>query len=92
MEENNKIFFIEIVEEMKKLYIDYLMSVIVGCVFFDVRDGLKLVYRRILYLMSELNLILDKLYRKLVCIVGDVLGKYYFYGDIVVYYVMVRMV
>lgn len=64
MEENNRILPIEIAEEMKKSYIDYSMSVIVGRALPDVRDGLKPVHRRILYSMSELNLTPDKPYSK----------------------------
>lgn len=91
MEENNRILPIEIAEEMKKSYIDYSMSVIVGRALPDVRDGLKPVHRRILYSMSELNLTPDKPYRKSARIVGDVLGKYHPHGDTAVYYAMVRM-
>lgn len=91
MEGNNRILPIEIAEEMKKSYIDYSMSVIVGRALPDVRDGLKPVHRRILYSMSELNLTPDKPYRKSARIVGDVLGKYHPHGDIAVYLAMVRM-
>ena len=77
MEQNNKILPIEIASEMKKSYIDYAMSVIVGRALPDVRDGLKPVHRRILYSMNELNLTPDKPYRKSARIVGDVLGKYH---------------
>ena len=80
MEQNNKILPIEIASEMKKSYIDYAMSVIVGRALPDVRDGLKPVHRRILYSMNELNLTPDKPYRKSACIVGDVLGKYHPHG------------
>ena len=80
MEQNNKILPIEIASEMKKSYIDYAMSVIVGRALPDVRDGLKPVHRRILYSMSELNLTPDKPYRKSARIVGDVLGKYHPHG------------
>lgn len=81
MEENNsKILPIEIASEMKKSYIDYAMSVIVGRALPDVRDGLKPVHRRILYSMNELNLTPDKPYRKSARIVGDVLGKYHPHG------------
>ena len=80
MEQNNKILPIEIASEMKKSYIDYAMSVIVGRALPDVRDGLKPVHRRILYSMNELNLTPDKLYRKSARIVGDVLGKYHPHG------------
>ena len=72
MEQNNKILPIEIASEMKKSYIDYAMSVIVGRALPDVRDGLKPVHRRILYSMNELNLTPDKPYRKSARIVGDV--------------------
>ena len=80
MEQNNKILPIEIASEMKKSYIDYAMSVIVGRALPDVRDGLKPVQRRILYSMNELNLTPDKPYRKSARIVGDVLGKYHPHG------------
>ncbi|WP_455537679.1 DNA gyrase subunit A [Terrisporobacter sp.] len=91
MEQNSKILPIEIASEMKKSYIDYAMSVIVGRALPDVRDGLKPVHRRILFSMSELNLTPDKPYRKSARIVGDVLGKYHPHGDSAVYYAMVRM-
>ena len=91
MEQNNRILPIEIAEEMKKSYIDYSMSVIVGRALPDVRDGLKPVHRRILYSMNELNLTPDKPYRKSARIVGDVLGKYHPHGDSAVYLAMVRM-
>ena len=91
MEQNNKILPIEIASEMKKSYIDYAMSVIVGRALPDVRDGLKPVHRRILYSMNELNLTPDKPFRKSARIVGDVLGKYHPHGDTAVYYAMVRM-
>ena len=80
MEQNNKILPIEIASEMKKSYIDYAMSVIVGRALPDVRDGLKPVHRRILYSMNELNLTPDNPYRKSARIVGDVLGKYHPHG------------
>lgn len=80
MEQNNRILPIEIASEMKKSYIDYAMSVIVGRALPDVRDGLKPVHRRILYSMNELNLTPDKPYRKSARIVGDVLGKYHPHG------------
>lgn len=90
-EENNKIIPIGIADEMKKSYIDYAMSVIVGRALPDVRDGLKPVHRRILYAMSQLNLTPDKPHRKSARIVGDVLGKYHPHGDSAVYEAMVRM-
>ncbi|MCM8711918.1 DNA gyrase subunit A [Clostridium sp. SYSU_GA19001] len=76
---------------MKKCYIDYAMSVIVGRALPDVRDGLKPVHRRILYSMYELGLTPDKGYRKCARIVGDVLGKYHPHGDTAVYDALVRM-
>ena len=91
MEQNNKILPIEIASEMKKSYIDYAMSVIVGRALPDVRDGIKPVHRRILFSMNELNLTPDKPYRKSARIVGDVLGKYHPHGDSAVYFAMVRM-
>ncbi|WP_026476750.1 DNA gyrase subunit A [Alkaliphilus transvaalensis] len=90
-EENNKIVPIGIEDEMKKSYIDYAMSVIVGRALPDVRDGLKPVHRRILYAMSELGVTPDKPHRKSARIVGDVLGKYHPHGDSAVYDAMVRM-
>lgn len=86
------IYDVNLISEMKDFFIDYVMSVIVVCVLFDVRDGLKFVYCCILYGMNELGVILDKVYKKFVRIVGDVMGKYYFYGDSVIYELMVWMV
>ena len=81
----------EIYSEMKKSYIDYAMSVIVGRALPDVRDGLKPVHRRILYSMGQNNLTPDKPYRKSATIVGDVLGKYHPHGDSSIYEAMVRL-
>lgn len=82
---------VDIRREMKKSYIDYAMSVIVGRALPDVRDGLKPVHRRILYSMHELGLTPDKSFRKCARIVGDVLGKYHPHGDTAVYDALVRM-
>lgn len=82
---------VDIKQEMKKCYIDYAMSVIVGRALPDVRDGLKPVHRRILFSMFELGLSPDKGYRKCARIVGDVLGKYHPHGDSSVYDALVRM-
>lgn len=82
---------VDIRHEMKKSYIDYAMSVIVGRALPDVRDGLKPVHRRILYSMHELGLTPDKSFRKCARIVGDVLGKYHPHGDTAVYDALVRM-
>ncbi|WP_040214773.1 DNA gyrase subunit A [Clostridium polynesiense] len=86
-----KVVPVDIKNEMKKCYIDYAMSVIVGRALPDVRDGLKPVHRRILFSMQELGLSPDKGYRKCARIVGDVLGKYHPHGDTSVYDALVRM-
>lgn len=86
-----KIIIADLNEEMRKCYIDYSMSVIVGRALPDVRDGLKPVHRRILYSMHELGIYSDKQYRKSARIVGDVLGKYHPHGDTAVYDAMVRL-
>jgi len=78
-------------EEMKRSYIDYAMSVIVGRALPDVRDGLKPVHRRILYGMHDLGMIPGKAYMKCARIVGEVLGKYHPHGDTAVYDALVRM-
>ena len=82
---------VNIEEEMKKSYIDYAMSVIVSRALPDVRDGLKPVHRRILYVMNELALWPEKPYRKCAGIVGDVLGSYHPHGDAAVYDALVRL-
>ena len=89
--ENQKIIPVDIEREMKKSYIDYAMSVIVGRALPDVRDGLKPVHRRILYAMYEDNLTPDKPYRKSATTVGNVLGRYHPHGDAAVYDSLVRM-
>lgn len=86
-----KIIPVEINSEMKKSYIDYAMSVIVGRALPDVRDGLKPVHRRILYAMYEDGITPDKAYRKCATTVGNVLGRYHPHGDASVYDAMVRM-
>lgn len=88
---NGKVLPIKIEDEMKKSYIDYAMSVIVGRALPDVRDGLKPVHRRILFAMYELGMAPDKPYKKSARIVGEVLGKYHPHGDTAVYDAMVRM-
>ena len=82
---------VDLNKEMKKSYIDYSMSVIVGRALPDVRDGLKPVHRRILYTMYEAGLTPDKPYKKCAATVGDVLGKYHPHGDAAVYDSLVRM-
>ena len=89
--EDTKMIQHEIHEEMKKSYIDYAMSVIVGRALPDVRDGLKPVHRRILYGMSQLGVTPDKPFKKSARIVGEVMGKYHPHGDSSIYNAMVRM-
>jgi DNA gyrase subunit A len=79
-------------DEMKRSYISYAMSVIVGRALPDARDGLKPVHRRILFSMNEAGITHDKPYKKSARIVGDVLGKYHPHGDTAVYDSIVRMV
>ncbi|MCL6564883.1 MAG: DNA gyrase subunit A [Acidobacteriia bacterium] len=82
---------VDIEVEMRKSYLDYAMSVIIGRALPDVRDGLKPVHRRILYGMYELGLTSSRPYRKSAKIVGEVLGKYHPHGDAPVYDALVRM-
>ena len=91
METMGNVIPVDINKEMKKSYIDYAMSVIVGRALPDVRDGLKPVHRRILYAMYEDNLTSDRPYRKCATTVGDVLGRYHPHGDASVYDALVRM-
>jgi DNA gyrase subunit A len=78
-------------DEMRKSYLDYAMSVIVGRALPDVRDGLKPVHRRVLYAMRELSNDWNKAYKKSARVVGDVIGKYHPHGDVSVYDAIVRM-
>ncbi len=78
-------------DEMKRSYLDYAMSVIVGRALPDARDGLKPVHRRILYAMQDLGCTHDKPFKKSARVVGDVIGKYHPHGDTAVYDAMVRM-
>ncbi|MCW5597829.1 MAG: DNA gyrase subunit A [Nitrosomonas sp.] len=78
-------------EEMRRSYLDYAMSVIVGRALPDVRDGLKPVHRRVLYAMHELSNDWNRPYKKSARIVGDVIGKYHPHGDTAVYDTIVRM-
>jgi DNA gyrase subunit A len=82
---------INIEEELKKSYLDYAMSVIVGRALPDVRDGLKPVHRRVLHAMNELGNDWNKAYKKSARVVGDVIGKYHPHGDSAVYDTIVRM-
>jgi DNA gyrase subunit A len=82
---------ISLEDEMRRSYLDYAMSVIVGRALPDARDGLKPVHRRVLYAMHELNNDWNKAYKKSARIVGDVIGKYHPHGDTAVYDTIVRM-
>ena len=82
---------ISLEDEMRRSYLDYAMSVIVGRALPDARDGLKPVHRRVLYAMHELNNDWNKAYKKSARIVGDVIGKYHPHGDSAVYDTIVRM-
>lgn len=91
--ENNqgKVIPVDISSEVKKCYMEYSMSVIIGRALPDIRDGLKPVHRRILYSMYNLSLFPDKPYRKSAKIVGDVLANFHPHGDTSVYDALVRM-
>ncbi|MBW2741800.1 MAG: DNA gyrase subunit A, partial [Deltaproteobacteria bacterium] len=91
MIETEKLPEISIESEMKKSYLDYAMSVIIGRALPDVRDGLKPVHRRVLFAMRELKNDWNKPYKKSARIVGDVIGKYHPHGDTAVYDTIVRM-
>jgi len=82
---------INIEDEMRRSYLDYAMSVIIGRALPDVRDGLKPVHRRVLWAMSELGNTYNKAYKKSARVVGDVIGKYHPHGDTAVYDTIVRM-
>jgi DNA gyrase subunit A len=82
----------DIHEEMRRSYLDYAMSVIIGRALPDVRDGLKPVHRRVLYAMHEMGLAFNRPHRKAARVVGDVLGKYHPHGDAAVYDTIVRLV
>ncbi len=90
-EEPSDIKPVSILDEMKRSYLDYAMSVIVSRALPDVRDGLKPVHRRILYAMSELNFTPDRPYNKSSRTVGDTMGKYHPHGDLAIYDALVRM-
>jgi DNA gyrase subunit A len=82
---------VSIIDEMKRSYLDYAMSVIVSRALPDVRDGLKPVHRRILYGMAELGLDWNKKYVKCARVVGEVMGKYHPHGNLAIYDALVRM-
>jgi len=89
---NASVTTIPIEEEMKRSYLDYAMSTIIGRALPDIRDGLKPVHRRILFAMYELNNMHDKPYKKSARVVGDVIGKFHPHGDQAVYDAITRMV
>src|SRR5574339_484374 len=82
---------ISLEEEMRRSYLDYAMSVIVGRALPDVRDGLKPVHRRVLFAMQEANNVWSRPYVKCARVVGEVLGKYHPHGDTATYEALVRM-
>ncbi len=86
-----EIFKVNLEDEMRRSYLDYAMSVIVGRALPDARDGLKPVHRRVLYAMRELGNDWNKPYKKSARVVGDVIGKYHPHGDTAVYDALVRM-
>ena len=88
---HHKQMLVNIEDEMKKSYMDYAMSVIIGRALPDVRDGLKPVHRRILYSMYETGYRHNKPYKKCARIVGDIMGKYHPHGDTAIYDTLVRM-
>ena len=87
-----EIIRVNIEDEVRKSYLDYAMSVIVGRALPDVRDGLKPVHRRTLYAMHESNTSWNRPYVKCARVVGEVLGKYHPHGDTATYEALVRMV
>src|SRR4029079_15429805 len=91
METTSERNHINIEDEMRRSYLDYAMSVIIGRALPDVRDGLKPVHRRVLWAMHELGNTYNKPYKKSARIVGDVIGKYHPHGDSAVYDTIVRM-
>jgi DNA gyrase subunit A len=90
-EEPSDIRPVSILDEMKRSYLDYAMSVIVSRALPDVRDGLKPVHRRILYAMRELNFTPDRPYNKSSRTVGDTMGRYHPHGELAIYDALVRM-
>src|SRR5438552_11679449 len=91
METTSERNHINIEDEMRRSYLDYAMSVIIGGALPDVRDGLKPVHRRVLWAMHELGNVYNKAYKKSARVVGDVIGKYHPHGDIPVYDTIVRL-
>src|SRR5260370_15721138 len=91
-EQNTSVMIpVDIEAEMRKSYLDYAMSVIIGRALPDVRDGLKPVHRRILYAMHEMNLLPGRKYSNCAGVVGEVLNKFHPHDDTTVYDALVRM-
>jgi len=88
---SNNISVVSVEKEMKKSYLDYAMSVIIGRAIPDIKDGLKPVHRRALFAMHDAGNTWNKPYKKSARIVGDVIGKYHPHGDVAVYDTIVRM-
>ena len=88
---DTRVVHVNIEDEIRKSYLEYALSVIIGRALPDVRDGLKPVHRRILFAMSETGNDYNKPYKKSARIVGDVIGKYHPHGDTAVYDAIVRM-
>src|ERR671924_1950114 len=82
---------VNIEDEMKRSYMDYAMSVIIGRALPDVRDGLKPAHRRVLYAMRQMGLASNRAYRKCAAVVGEVLGKFHPHGDVPAYDTLVRL-
>src|SRR5688500_19149516 len=91
MSETLNKFPVNIEDEMKRSYMDYAMSVIIGRALPDVRDGLKPAHRRVLYGMRTMGLASNRAYRKCAKIVGEVMGNYHPHGDASSYDTLVRM-
>src|ERR1043165_2703109 len=90
-ESAKEIIPVNLEDEMRKSYLDYAMSVIVGRALPDVRDGLKPVHRRVLHGMNEMGLASNRAYRKSAKIVGEIMGNYHPHGDTAIYDTLVRM-
>ena len=89
--DHGRVSMVTIEDEMRKSYLEYSMSVIVGRALPDIRDGLKPVHRRVLYAMQDLSNTWNRPYKKSARVVGDVIGKYHPHGDSAVYDTLVRM-
>ena len=86
-----RVLAIPIEDEMRRSYLDYAMSVIIGRALPDIRDGLKPVHRRVLFAMHEMGLAWNRGYRKSARVAGDTLGKFHPHGEAPVYEALVRM-